>query len=625
MPELTARLLRVDLSSQTTSVEDVPAEIVRKWVGGTGLGTYYLHKEVPAGVEWDDPENRVIIATGPLGNTRFSGTGTISCVFKGPMTGLAGATQANGYLGAFLRSQGYDGIIIQGRADRLTQLHIDEHGVELRDAEQFRGLGAWQLEDRIRGIEGLNDKQLSVFGIGPAGENLVRFAAFVGDRGHVASHNGVGAVLGAKKLKAISCKRGRQRSFIADQRKVNDLVRPLFEDAKEYGGGSLYAWGTAGGLSGAARGGWLPIKNYTTSVFPEHEMINGQHIREHFEWKNNPCWACNMACCKTMTVTEGPYKGFSGEEPEYEGMAGMGSQLGVTDAGAAVFLSNEADNMGVDINELGWLLGWVMECTEKGWITTEQLDGLSPTFGDHATAKKLMDKIATREGCGEWLGEGVMRASRHIGGPAAEAAIYSQKGQSPRGHDHRGRWAEMFDTCTSSTGTIEVTFGGVQTERLGLAPLKDRFSPTEIVEQMGNLNGWHQFDDSLGVCRFDFTNAHRGVEAVNAVTGWELSVPDALQIGRRISAMLRVWSFLHGMDPKLERPSKRYGSIPIDGPAEGADIMPHWDEMLRNYHRMLGWDEELGLPLPETLRKLDLEELVPVVEQIRAERGAVAT
>src|SRR6266508_320379 len=120
MAELTARMLRVDLSEETTSVEEVPAEVVRKWVGGTGLGAYYLYKEVPPEVEWDDPENKVIIATGPLGNTRFSGTGTISCVFKGPMTGLAGATQANGYLGAFLRSQGYDGIIIEGQADRLT-------------------------------------------------------------------------------------------------------------------------------------------------------------------------------------------------------------------------------------------------------------------------------------------------------------------------------------------------------------------------------------------------------------------------------------------------------------------------------------------------------------------------
>src|SRR5688572_28698478 len=193
--ELTARVLRMDLTNRTTSEENLSAEVVRKWIGGTGLGVYFLNKEVPPGVEWDDPRNKVIIAAGPLANTRVSGTGTVSCVFKGPMTGLAGATQANGYLGAFMRSQGYDAILIEGAAERLVRLHIDEQGVQIVDAEYLAGVDTWQLEDRLREEHGLNEKQLSVFGIGPAGENLVRFAAFVGDRGHVAAHNGVGAVL----------------------------------------------------------------------------------------------------------------------------------------------------------------------------------------------------------------------------------------------------------------------------------------------------------------------------------------------------------------------------------------------------------------------------------------------
>jgi aldehyde:ferredoxin oxidoreductase len=180
----------------------------------------------------------------------------------------------------------------------------------------------------------------------------------------------------------------------------------------------------------------------------------------------------------------------------------------------------------------------------------------------------------------------------------------------------------MFDTCLSNTSTIEVTFGGVQVERLGLAPLKDRFSPQEIVDQMAKLNGWHQFDDCLGICRFDFTNARMGVETVNAITGWNLTLEDAMRIGRRISALLRVWSFLHGLDPALERPSTRYGSVPVDGPAAGANVMEHWDDMVRDFRQKIGQDPELGLPLPETLRELDLEELIPVVEQIREQRGA---
>jgi aldehyde:ferredoxin oxidoreductase len=287
-------------------------------------------------------------------------------------------------------------------------------------------------------------------------------------------------------------------------------------------------------------------------------------------------------------------------------------------------LSNECDALGVDINELGWLLGWVFECAEEGLFSAADLDGIQPRWGDERAALALMQKIAHREGCGDWLAEGVMRASRQVGGSAAERAVYTLKGHSPRSHDHRGRWAEMFDTCLSSTSTIEVSFGGLQTERLGLAKLQDRFSPDEIVEQFAQLNGWHQFEDSLGVCRFDFTHARLGVETVNAVTGWDLTLEDALQIGRRISTQLRLWSFLHGMDPALERPSARYGSEPVDGPAAGAAIMPHWDRMVRGAFERVGWDPASGgVPLPETLRALDLPDLVPAAERLIQERRAL--
>jgi aldehyde:ferredoxin oxidoreductase len=218
----------------------------------------------------------------------------------------------------------------------------------------------------------------------------------------------------------------------------------------------------------------------------------------------------------------------------------------------------------------------------------------------------------------------VMRASRHVGRGAEQMGVYTMKGNTPRTHDHRGRWAEMFDTCLSSTGTIEATFAGIQMERLGRRPLSDRFSPDEIVEQMAALNGWHQFDDSLGICRFDFTHAELGVATVNAITGWELSLDDAILIGRRISAQLRLWSLLHGMDPSLERPAPRYGSVPTDGPAEGADIGPHWARMVRRYRELIGYEPERGVPLPETLRTLGLPELVPIAERLASEGLSVA-
>src|SRR5919198_17284 len=222
------RVMHVDLSSGQITSESLDAATLRRWVGGTGLGTRYLMELVPPGMAWDDAENPVILASGPLAGTRVSGTGTFSAVFKGPMTDQAGATQANGYLGAFLRQNGFDAIVLTGRAPRPTYLLIRDGGAELRDAGHLWGVDTWKVEDVLRAEHGTTEKGMSVFSIGPAGERLVRFAALVGDRGHVAAHNGVGAVLGAKRLKAIATARGKQPIPIHDPARLNRLIEPFF-------------------------------------------------------------------------------------------------------------------------------------------------------------------------------------------------------------------------------------------------------------------------------------------------------------------------------------------------------------------------------------------------------------
>lgn len=604
------RVMHVDLTTGRIDVEQLDGATLRRWVGGTGLGTKYLLELVPPGMEWDDPANPVIIATGPLAGTKVSGTGTISCVFKGPMTNQAGATQANGYLGAFLRQNGFEGIVITGRAERPVYLDVHDGTAELRDAGHVWGVDTWKVEDLLRAEHGTTEKGMSVFSIGPAGERKVRFAALVGDRGHVAAHNGVGAVLGAKNLKAITCTRGRHPIAIHDTAKLNALIEPFFVAASENRTSSLYQWGTGGGLSGAAVGGWLPVKNYTTCVFPEHEQVNGQYLRTKFKTKNNPCWACRMGCCKLIEVTEGPHAGYKGEEPEYEGLAAFGPQVGVTEAGAVVVLCNEVDAYGYDINEAGWVVGFAIEAFERGLITKEMLGGLELRWGDAEAIRELIRKIAYREDFGDVLAEGVKRAAEHLGGEALAMGVYTMKGNSPRGHDHRGRWAEMFDTCLSNTSTIEATFGGIQTQRIGLPPQRNRFDPVETATLSADFNGWHQFDDCLGVCRFCNTHAQLAIEVLNAITGWDVTLDEAMTIGRRIVNQLRVFNFRHGLDPSLERPSPRYGSTPTDGPNAGIGIGEHWEEMVRLYRERMGWEPSTGRPLPETLEKLGLGELV---------------
>ncbi|MDO8672721.1 MAG: aldehyde ferredoxin oxidoreductase N-terminal domain-containing protein, partial [Dehalococcoidia bacterium] len=198
------RILRVDLSTGKLWDESVDAATMRKFIGGTGLGAKILYEEVPPGVEWSDPENRLIVGSGPFGGTKVMGSGTISIVTKGPMTNGATSTQANGFLGAYMRFNGYDAIVFQGASDHLVYLYLDEGKAEIRDASHLADKDTWETQDAIAAELGKRDSQLSVFSIGPAGENMVKFAAVAGDKGHVAGHNGPGAVMGAKKLKAIA-------------------------------------------------------------------------------------------------------------------------------------------------------------------------------------------------------------------------------------------------------------------------------------------------------------------------------------------------------------------------------------------------------------------------------------
>jgi aldehyde:ferredoxin oxidoreductase len=601
------QILRVDLSSGELSTEPLDQAFVEKWVGGVGFGARILYEEVPPGVGWDDPENRVIWTSGPLAGSGVYGAGTFNVAAKGPMTNLAGCSQANGFLGAYLKFSGFDGVILQGQAPDLVYLHLQDGKAELRDARHLAGQDLFQVEESLREELGVKARKVSVHGIGPSGENLVRYAAIGGDGGHLAAHNGLGAVLGAKNVKAVVAYRGKINFPIHNREWLREANLAMFEHAKTTG---VYEWGTAGGFSGLHEAGALPVRNYTTNLFPEHERMNGQYMRTHFDLRSVPCYQCRFAHVKEVTVTEGPYTGFVGEEPEYEQVAAWGPQIGNTDLGAVVMLTREVDGLGMDCNEAAWTVGWVMECHEKGLLTRGDLDGLDLTWGNVEAVRTLLQKVARREGIGDLLAEGVKRASQQIGGGAADLAIYTEKGASPRTHDHRGRWVELLDTAVTNTSTLESSWAGVHPHLVDQPPLEDPLSGQQVATTNARFNGIRQFDDCLGTCRFVAADPKLQLECLNAVTGWRLGLEDAFRVGRRVVNQLRVFNFRHGMTRKDERPSKRYGSVPIDGPLKGVGIMDGWEAMLETYYAGMGWDTETGKPLPETLRELDLEDLI---------------
>lgn len=611
IPGFVGRILRVDLTEGKTSVEELDEATLKKWVGGAGLGAKYLYDEVPPGVKWSDPENRLIWTTGPLAGSGVSGAGTFNVTTKGALTDLAAMSQANGFFGAYMKFSGFDGIVFQGKSPRLVYLWIHDGQAEIRDARHLAGKDAWEVEDALRQELGMKERDVSVYCIGPAGENGVLHATIVGDRGHVVAHGGIGAVMGSKNLKAVVAHKGSGKANfeIFDPKALKEVNDRMFEFAKTFG--PFYQWGTGGGFSAIYGQGALPVKNYTTNIFPEHEKMNGQYMRTHYKVKAMPCYRCRVAHVKEVEVTEGPYKGFVGEEPEYEQLAAWGPQIGNTELGATVMLTKEVDRLGLDCNEASWSIGWAMECYEKGVFTKKETDGLDLSWGNVEAVKELLGRIARREGyLGNLLADGVRRASQKIGGEAADWAIYAGKGATPRSHDHRGRWSEMFDTSLSNTSTMEATWGVYHTAVVDMPPVKDAYSHEELANTHYQFQGIRMIDDCLGICRIATPHSKMLVEALNAATGWNWSLQDAFTAGRRIVNLLRVFNFRHGMDVSDEKPSKRYGSVPVDGPNQGKDIMAKWPEMVRTYYKGMGWDENTGKPLPETLKALGLEDII---------------
>lgn len=604
------KVLRVDLTKGAVIYQDEDPELMRRYLGGTGFGMRILFDEVPPSVKWSDPENRLIISAGPLSGTKAKGSSTLSAVTLGPMTDGAAATQANGYLAAYLKFAGFDSIVLQGRADKLSYLYIHDGQAELRDAGYLAGKDTWETEELIKKELGFQPAQMSVFSIGPAGEHLVRFAVLVGDRGHVAAHNGTGAVMGSKNLKAIAVARGQGRLAVHDDKLLSELANKLFDITKtDQFYQQLYKWGTLHLFGGSVHSGRIPYLNYTTNVCPMNEdqikTFDKEYLRSHFQViRRHTCWGCSMDHCTLIRIPEGPHAGEEGEEPEFEHYTCMGSQIGVWDGMTATALGNEVDRFGMDVNETGWTLGLAMECYAKGLITLKDTGGIDLKWGNLEAIRAMLQAISHREGFGNVLAEGAMRASIMIGGEAPQFAVHTMSGNTPIGHDHRLNWPFMFDISVANTGSYELHLAP-RPANIGLGPV-NMDAADEVARYVAAAKWCVPFFDSIGICRLpnrEYPDILVGM--LNAATGLDFTTKEIEDIGYRIINLMRVFNIRRGRTREMDKPSPRYGSVPVDGPGRGRDISPHYERMLDLYYESLGWGKD-GKPSGETLTRLGL-------------------
>ena len=604
------KVLRVDLTKGSSSDVILNDEIARKYLGGSGLGLWYLYNEVTPEVKWSDAENRFIAMSGPLGGT-IGGTGGYSVITKGPLTNGAASSQGMGYWGAFIKTAGFDGVIVQGAAKDWAYLYIHDGAVEIRDAKHLAGKNTWEVQECLEKDLGKPHTKFSAMTIGPAGENLVRFACVVSDRGHVAAHNGVGAVMGSKRLKAIVVERGNSKVKVWDRKLLDQLHKGTMETMKSR---PLNLWkGTQPCFIPFGKLEIIPVKNYTTHEWSGYESLDATHYRQQFMLKRETCWGCPYDHLHVIRIMEGPYKGFEGEEPEYEGMAGCGSLIGNKDAAAAIVLSNEADWLGLDVNESSWLIAWLMECFEEGLFNSQDLGGLEMKWGDVESSRKMLRKIAYREGIGDTLAEGVMRAAIKIGGKAEEKAIFTKKGNTPRCHDHRTIWNALLDTATSSVGTDEVSTFFTPPEFLGLPKETNRGTPdgAALLNATAAKLGVKHLLDSLVLCYIHTfgSGVNDYLAFLGAATGW--NGDEFKPFGLMVNNLFRSFGIRHGHTAEMDEPSPRYGSLSLAGAGMGKSILDDWGKAREAYYEGMGWDKLTGKPLPETLEKLGLSFVIP--------------
>ena len=351
-----------------------------------------------------------------------------------------------------------------------------------------------------------------------------------------------------RRSKAIAVERGTCKTALSDPERMSGLARSMVEQTRnDPKSGKTFNLGTSHLLGMYIKAGLLPYKNLTSNIIGEEYLkLGGEYYRKYFELKRDSCWACPSGHCNIMKVTEGPYAGIVGDEPEYELFAGMGTLIGQNDPGAVVMLNDMIDRLGFDGNETSWLMAFVIECFEQGILNLQDTGGLELRWGNVEAVRSLLTKIAQREGIGNILAEGVMRAAQILGGEAENLAVYLKKGHAPRGHDHRARWFEMFDAATSGTGTLE---------SIGIN-IADSFSPSAIAE--GLFKGKpRNFVDSLVVCMFPTrTMTSAGVdhlvEMLNATTGWDYTSEEAFTMSLRVVNLLRAFNLRHGITSDVE-------------------------------------------------------------------------
>lgn len=607
--------LRVNLSTGEIATEPLDDLFLRRYFGGWGFIAYYLLKELPAGIEPLSGDNLLVYATGPLTGQALAGGGRHMIGAKSPLTGGFAGSEVGGFFGAELKRAGWDLILFEGAAQEPVYLWIHDDQVELRPAAHLWGHETAEVEDSIR--EELGDRAIRVSQCGPAGERLVRIANVMHDATRAAGRTGLGAVMGAKKLKAVAV-RGTQRPTTADPDKVREMGRWFRDNYRETNSVVFATVGTPRMIRVNNELGGLPTRNFQQGVFEGFEAISLESMQAKMVKGRDTCYGCPVRCKWVVEVDSERFKvnpRYGG--PEYEALGSLGSCCGVDDLEAIAYANQLCNANGLDTISTGVTIAFAMECFERGIIGPKETGGLSLRFGNADAMIAMIKQIIAREGLGKLLGEGSKRAAEALGGDAIRYAMQI-KGQEIAMHDPRVKYGHGIGISTSPTGADHMnsvhdngyqTDGGIhELKPLGvLEPLPFDDLSTQKMQMVRRAMMWRIQGNLTGVCMFLAWTPQQMAELISAVTGWNTSVMEIHNACERAYDMARAFNAREGFGPQDDMIHPRFTEPLPEGPVAGKTFsMEQFQTAMRNFYRLMSWDLETGAPTRAKLEDLDI-------------------
>jgi aldehyde:ferredoxin oxidoreductase len=593
------KILRVDLTKGTSREEALDPKLARAYVGGRGLGTKILYDAVDPTVDPLSPRNPLVLATGPLTGTNAPTGGRYMVITKSPLTGAIACSNSGGYFGAEMKSCGYDLLLLEGRAKAPVYLWLNNGAVEIRPAEAVWGKSTHETEDRLREE---THPEAKICSIGPAGEKQALTACVINDKHRAAGRSGVGAVMGAKNVKAVAAK-GFQSVQVARPKDYMAACLAAVRKLKEspVTGAGLPKYGTPVLVNVINAHGFLPTRNFQQGQFEGADKLSGETIADTILVKNKGCFACTIACARVSAVKEGRYTG-AGEGPEYESGWALGIATGVSDLGAVTKANYLCNELGMDTIEAGVAVATAMELFQRGYLPESDV-GRPLRFGDADALVWLMEEMGHRRGFGELAAQGGYRLAERYGHPDLFMGV---KKQAFPAYDGRGAQGMALGYATSNRGACHLRGYTISVEVFGIPKKMDPFVTAGKPEVSKLFQDVTAFVDSTGLCLF--TTFGIGVEDIQPMlehaTGAAYAVEDCLKAGERVWNLERLFNLKAGLSGKDDTlpPRILHDGIP-EGPAKG--MVGKLGEMLPEYYQLRGWDAH-GVPSRKKLRELAL-------------------